>query len=181
MRRKLALALAAAAAAGLGVAGLSTAGVVLAPLSGGTMKITISALVPGGGRTTGGNMVNYSAIGGHGQAMSGGTLTVTPGALAFARTARLNTDEAHAYPTPFIPSRGHQYITFTRLPAEAIIHVYTLSGRLVKTLRKNDSTDLIEWRPVVNEDGAPVVSGVYPFVVIHPGFSKKRGKIMVIK
>lgn len=152
-----------------------------AAIAGGTLNLPSSAVVTGGLRSTGATLVNYSAIGGHGTLMSGGTMSLIPGPLASAKTARMNTSDSHAYPTPFMPSKGHDRITFSQLPALVTVKVFTLSGRLVKTLEKNDSTDSLVWRPVVNDQGAPLASGVYPFTVIQPGVSKRQGKVMVVK
>lgn len=159
----------------------ATGAALAAAITGGTLSIPISAVVTGGNVTSGGTLRNVSAIGSYGTAMSGGTMTLTPGALASARTARANTDEAHAYPSPFMPSKGHDRITFTQLPAAITIKIFSISGRLVKTLEKNDSTDSLIWSPVVNDQGTPLASGVYLFNVIQPGVSKHQGKIMVIK
>ena len=175
LRRRLVLAAACLALAGAAGAALVTA------ISGGSFLISSTAVVSGGARSTGGGKVNVSAIGGHGTIMSGGAFTLYPGALASVRTASLNTALSHAYPTPFEPAKGHDRITFTRLPPEAVIRVYTVSGRLVKTLSKNDSTDSLIWRPVANEQGTSLVSGVYLFVVSQPGFPSKRGKLMILK
>lgn len=176
-RRRRSLALTALLFALAGAAGAA----LVAAISGGSFLLSSTAVISGGTRSTGGQKVNVSAIGGHGTIMSGGAFTLFPGALASVRTASLDTARAHAYPTPFEPAKGHDRITFTRLPPETIIRVYTVSGRLVKTLSKNDSTDSIIWRPVANERGAPLASGVYLFVVSQPGFPSKRGKIMVLK
>ncbi|MCR4297048.1 MAG: T9SS type A sorting domain-containing protein [Elusimicrobia bacterium] len=152
-----------------------------AAATGGTFNLLVTGVISGGTRSTGGALVNYSAIGGYGTVMTGGTLTMAPGILASVKGASLNLDEAHAFPTPYMPSRGHTRITFTDLPALVTIQVYSLSGRLVKTLMKNDSTDSLIWSPVVNNQGSALASGVYLFTITYPGFSKRRGKIMVIR
>lgn len=149
--------------------------------TGGTFNIPVGGVISGGTRSTGAAYVNYSSIGGYGTVMTGGTLTMTPGILASVKGASLNLDEAHAYPTPYIPSRGHTKITFTDLPALVTIQVFSLSGRLVKTLMKNDSTDSLVWSPVANSEGTPIASGVYLFVITQPGFKKRQGKLMVIR
>lgn len=173
--KRLLLAVLCVACAGAAAAGL------VAAISGGTLAVTSSAVLSGGIRSTGGAKVNVSAIGGHGTAMSGGALSLFPGTLSSVRTASLDTGLSHAYPTPFKPSLGHDRITFTRLPAKAVIKIFTLSGRLVKTLSKDDSSDALIWRPVANEQGASLTSGVYLYTVIQPGFSSKRGKLMVLR
>lgn len=149
--------------------------------TGGTFNIPVGGVISGGTRSTGGALTNYSAIGGYGTVMTGGTLTMVPGVLASVKGASLNLDEAHAYPTPYVPSRGHTKITFTDLPALVTIQVFSLSGRLVKTLMKNDSTNSLVWSPVNNNQGSPLASGVYLFTISQPGFSKRRGKLMVIR
>ncbi len=164
----------------LALAGGAGAALVSA-IAGGTFAITSSAVVSGGGRSTGGQFTNVSAVGGHGTVMSGGAYTLYPGALASVRTASLNADRAHAYPTPFMPSKGHDRITFTRLPAKAHIQVYTVGGRLVKSLSKDDTTDSLIWKPVANEQGAALASGVYLFAVTQPGIKIKRGRLMIVK
>lgn len=149
--------------------------------TGGTFNIPVGGVISGGTRSTGGALVNYSSIGGYGTVMTGGTLTMMPGILPSVAGAKLNLDEAHAYPTPYMPSQGHTKITFTDLPALVTIQVFSLSGRLVKTLMKNDSTDSLVWSPVVNNQGSPLASGVYLFTITQPGFSKRQGKLMVIR
>lgn len=159
---------------------LAAAGLAIA-LTGGSFNLPSTAILTGGDRTAGGGKVNVSAIGGYGTAMAGGTLTMTSGTLASVKTARTDLSLAHVYPTPFMPSSGHDRITFTQLPVRVVIKIYTISGRLVRTLDKDDSADSFVWFPVTNEQGAPLASGVYPFTLAQPGIGTKRGKIMVIK
>lgn len=171
-----------AVSAGGALAAFALAGPKLAAaISGGAFNLPVSAVVAGGLRSTGGTMVNYSAIGGHGTAMTGGSLSMIPGPLGAVRAAKLNLDSAHAYPTPFIPSQGHTKITFTALPAKATIQVFTISGRPAKTLVKDDSTDTLVWSPVANDQGSPLASGVYVFTITQAGGSRRSGKLMVIR
>lgn len=169
------------AAAAAVLALLGTAGPMLAAaVSGGTFNIPTAAISSGGVRSTGGSLVNYSAIGGYGTVMTGGTLTMTPGTLASVKGARLDMALAHAYPTPFVPSRGHIGITFTALPKRVTIQIFSMSGRLVRTLSKDDSTDALFWTPV-NAQGSPLASGVYVFTIADTGTRKRHGKIMIIR
>lgn len=149
--------------------------------TGGTFNIPVGGVISGGTRSTGGSLVSYSSIGGYGTVMTGGTLTMMPGILPSVAGAKLNLDEAHAYPTPYMPSRGHTKITFTDLPPLVTIQIFSLSGRLVKTLMKNDSTDSLVWSPVSNNQGSPIASGVYLFTITQPGFNRRQGKLMVIR
>lgn len=162
-------------------AALAAVAALAAPIAGGNLAVPISAILTGGGASSGGALRNVSAIGGNAAAMQGGTLSVTPGVLAGPRAASLSVESAHAYPTPYMPSRGHDRVTFTRLPVEATIKVFTLSGRLIKTLSKNDSTDALVWMPVSDDRGSSLASGVYLFTIIHPGLGSRKGKLMIIK
>ena len=171
----------AAALAAACLAAFASAKRVAAMISGGSFVVSTTAIVAGGSESTGAAKHNISAIGGNVTAMSGGTFSLIGGALASVPMARSDTSAAHAYPTPFIPSQGHDRITFTELPVQTTIKVYTISGRLVKTLEKNDTTDSFVWMPVANEQGTALASGVYVFVATQPGVAHKQGKIMVIK
>ncbi|MBI5241050.1 MAG: hypothetical protein HY926_11305 [Elusimicrobia bacterium] len=115
------------------------------------------------------------------QAMSGGGLQLWPGVVAAVRGAAIDASAAHAFPSPFMPSQGHTKITFSSLPPNVVIRIYTLSGHLVKTLSKSDPSDRLDWNPVANDQGTPLASGVYQFIVTQPGLSKKKGRLMIIK
>lgn len=169
-----------AGTAALGVLVLGTVKLAFA-IAGGAFNVPISAVNAGGGTSTNGGLVLISGIGAPGSAMSGGGFTLTPGPLASAAGARLTAEAAHAYPTPYMPSRGHDKITFSELPARVTIRIYTLTGALVNTLEKNDSTDSLIWRPVTNSQGSALASGVYLFVVAPPSGRAKKGKLMIIK
>jgi len=114
--------------------------------------------------------------------MTGGGYTVESGvvpAIVLANPAATDISVAYAYPVPFKPSEGHVDITFKNLAQQTTIKIYTISGALVRTLEKNDSTDRIEW-DARNERGENAVSGVYIYLITTPGQSK-RGKLMIIR
>lgn len=148
--------------------------------------IPATQVTSGGGTSTGGaNNLVYS-IGATGVTpMAGGGFTITPGVINAAKGPAADLGGAHAYPTPFKPSLGHDKITFTDLTAKCQIDVYTLMGRRVKHFEKNDDTDRLVWFPVANEDGGPLASGVYYFIIHHSnnidGPGLKKGKLMIIK
>lgn len=113
--------------------------------------------------------------------MTGGTLSLTPGVLGAAVAARADLETAHAFPTPFRPSRGHDRITFRGLTTNAVIRVYTLTGQLVRTLSKSDgSTQDLSWHPVTDAQGRNAASGVYLYVVDGDS-GRKTGKLMIIR
>lgn len=116
-----------------------------------------------GGQMEGGN---YRLLGG-----------AAPAAATFA-TAKEDLSNAHCYPNPFKPSSGHTKITFTSLTREIEIKIYTISGELVKTLRKSDEKDYIEW-DAKNSNGENLASGVYLYLINNSSQTKK-GKLMII-
>lgn len=135
----------------------------------------------GTGTASGGALTLKYAIGAPSAPMSGGSYSVAPGPIGAVNAAAADSSLAHAYPTPFKPSLGHDRITFSRLPPQAKVEVYALDGRRVKTLTKDDVTGSLVWLPVANEQGQAVASGVYLFVVTSPGLPVKRGKLMIIR
>ncbi|MEE8425178.1 MAG: hypothetical protein V3S11_05090, partial [Elusimicrobiota bacterium] len=81
--------------------------------------------------------------------MEGGSFVLGTGIVGAISPSQANLDNAHAYPVPFIPSQGHTTIFFTNITTIATIRIYTLSGELVKTIRKADPTsDRESWSPV---------------------------------
>lgn len=153
-------------------------------MTGGTYVVPNSGVTSGGGVTMSGGGV--TATGGMGTAattdMKGGGYDVKPGIVPSQNAAATDLSGAHAYPVPFIPSLGHTIITFSRLPAQVEIKVYTISGELVKTLVKaSASTDTLQWTPVVNDKGQSVASGVYIWFMKSADGKTKLGKLMIIK
>jgi hypothetical protein len=122
-----------------------------------------------------------SVIGDFNQPLHGGDLKLWTGVVASVAPATADTSAVHAFPTPFIPSKGHTGITFSDLPAQVTIKIYTLSGHLVKTFNKSDPSDRLVWSPVANEQGSTLASGVYIFIVTQAGGGQKKGKIMIIR
>ncbi|MFC1522159.1 fibronectin type III domain-containing protein [Elusimicrobiota bacterium] len=64
-----------------------------------------------------------------------------------------------AFPNPLRPARGHKEVTFSNLPANAKIRIYTFIGELVKEMTSN-ATGMASWDGT-NQAGANVASGVY--------------------
>jgi len=52
---------------------------------------------------------------------------------------------AHAYPVPYISSRGDTVITFTDLSGIATIDIYTTNGEMVTTLNESDGDGQLIW------------------------------------
>jgi len=157
----------------------------------GAVALMAQYTIPNSSTNAGGGSVlmtggeGYSVMGSMGvpgvTSMSGGAYTVAPGVIASQRAPKPDVSLVHAYPVPFIPSRGHAQIVFTSLPAGANIYVYTIAGELVKKFVNQSGTDELQWAPVENEAGEGLASGVYIFVAEGSDKSRKTGKLMVIK
>ena len=88
---------------------------------------------------------------------------------------------AYAYPVPFKPGSGHKNITFTNLPTDGSIRIYTSVGELVREIKFNitSGASTYVW-DVKDEDGSDLGSDVYLYV-IESGPNRKKGKIVVIR
>jgi hypothetical protein len=88
-------------------------------------------------------------------------------------------------PNPFYlsggydPNPGSNAIKFHHLPAQCTITIYNLGGDLIRTIEKNDPTSAEAIWDVLTENGLPVASGIYIYVVDAPGFGQKIGKMAV--
>ena len=104
-------------------------------------------------------------------------------------------DASFAYPVPYKPSErpavfentNRAGITFTNLPSECSIEIYTITGRLVNTLTHSDALlsgssqpGNFYWYPVINSYGDEVASGVYIYYITS-GNKFKMNKLMIIK
>ena len=78
--------------------------------------------------------------------------------------------------------RGDRRIDFVNLPAECTINIFTVAGRLVRTI--HHSTDIDKGREIWDlrtKDGLEIASGYYFYYVETPGIGGKKGKFAVIK
>ncbi len=75
------------------------------------------------------------------------------------------------------------FVTFTNLPEEVTIKIYSLSGVLLRTLRTEDkespSSTFLKW-DLQNESELRVASGMYIALVESPGFGQKILKLAII-
>lgn len=86
---------------------------------------------------------------------------------------------AHPYPVPYRAARDHTGISFTGLSSYGTIKIYTLDGRLVKTIRF-DGESSVAWDPVQSDSGETVGSDVYLYVIENDQ-QRVVGKLMVIR
>jgi len=84
------------------------------------------------------------------------------------------------YPNPYRADQKSQaQVTFGRVPQQATIRLYTLDGVLVRVLSKNQPQPTLTW-DLRNEQGSPVASGVYLYIV-EAGGAEKRGKVVLLR
>jgi hypothetical protein len=76
--------------------------------------------------------------------------------------------------------RGDRVIQFRNLPRECTIRIYTITGELVQTLRKNDSTNYLSW-DVLSSESSRLGYGVYIYHVETPAGGSKIGRLALIK
>ncbi|MDE3059009.1 MAG: hypothetical protein KGJ59_13745, partial [Bacteroidota bacterium] len=77
-------------------------------------------------------------------------------------------------------SRGNRVIQFRNLPTECTIRIYTLTGELVRTLHKNDTTGSLDW-DVLSSESARIGYGVYIYQIETPTGGTRIGRLAIIK
>lgn len=87
-----------------------------------------------------------------------------------------------ALETPGVTStlRGDNRLQFRNLPPVCTIRIYTVTGELVDTIYKDDSTSFADWGVVSNE-GQRLAYGVYIYHVDVPDVGEKIGRFALIK
>jgi hypothetical protein len=75
------------------------------------------------------------------------------------------------------------WITFTNLPEQVTIKIYSLSGQLLRTLNIDDKSSptspFLRWN-VQNESGLRVASGMYLAIVSSPVYGEKILKFAIL-
>ncbi len=86
-------------------------------------------------------------------------------------------DDVVSYPNPINkPEMPNPVMTWLYVPDQkATLRLYTLDGRLVKTIVKDDGSDRMVWN-LHNEQGSEIASGVYIYI-IKGSSGEKRGKV----
>lgn len=72
-------------------------------------------------------------------------------------------------------------IAFTNLPPTCDIYIYTMTGELIKRIKRRDSTLGWEYWNLLNESSQMVAYGLYLYVVELPDGKKTTGKFVLIK
>lgn len=92
---------------------------------------------------------------------------------------------------PFTTGRGPRVIQFINLPPQCLVRIFTVGGRLVRTLERNMGsndtvspdellTGILEW-DLESDDNLTVSYGVYLYHVEAPGIGEKEGTFAIIK
>ena len=82
------------------------------------------------------------------------------------------------FPNPWRASLGAPGVTFDSVPSGSTVDIFTLSGRLVRTLDAPAGSANWDLR---NKSGGPVASGYYLFVVRDGQGNRARGKVALIR
>jgi hypothetical protein len=85
-------------------------------------------------------------------------------------------------PTTTQVGRGDRLVYFIHLPSQCTIRIYTISGKLVKTLEHSQpiANGQEPWN-LITKDGMDIAYGVYIFHITAPGIGEKIGKFAIIK
>ena len=84
-------------------------------------------------------------------------------------------------PNPVLPnSRDSNYVTFTHLPPDTTVRIYSSSGHLVKSLEKDDLAGPTKTWYLDNTQQRDVASGIYIYVA-SSGSKRRIGKIAIIR
>ena len=126
---------------------------------------------------------DYSATGSSvyygGTFLEGSGYVISGGIVNASETVPLTLKDAHAYPNPCSIRKGCSSVIFTKITISAELKIYTVSGELVWSRKKNNSDPTITWN-LKNEQGSEAASGLYVYYV-KTGNSSKKGKLILIR
>ena len=101
--------------------------------------------------------------------------------------AKGDVEQINVYPNPYFAfnaleqDRFDRFVTFTHMPVNATLRIIDLSGTVVRTLKKTESSQFFRW-DMKNEDGFPVSSGLYVVYIDMPDLGKtKIVKVAVVQ
>lgn len=93
-------------------------------------------------------------------------------------SVNVNAQEPRVYPNPWRSDRNaNASVTFDRLPPNANVRVFTISGQEVKSLDATSGS--VSWDRT-NENGERVASGIYLYLVSDILGEEFRGKLALI-
>jgi hypothetical protein len=89
-----------------------------------------------------------------------------PVALHNIDAARRAVERINVFPNPYYGmnrvevNSSQRFVTFNHLPYHAVVRLFNIAGTLVRTIKKDDPTQFVNW-DLNNEYGLPVAGGVY--------------------
>lgn len=151
-------------------------------MTGGLYRILISEQVSVGNSLpkSGAGYTLYGSTGqlGYGS-VSGGKYSVTWGAVNSTPPPRADVSSAHPFPNPCGLNAGCQWVTFSGLTLQATIKIYTISGELVRTINRNENSNIERW-DLRNAAGRQVASGLYLYLIQGEN-TYKKGKLVITR
>jgi len=102
-------------------------------------------------------------------------IVATTGDLNVAKDAM---ELINAVPNPYYSNSTYETnqldnrVKITNLPHQATISIFTVSGTLVRKIKKDDSVTSVDW-DLKNDYGIPIASGLYIIHVNAPGIGEK--------
>ena len=75
-----------------------------------------------------------------------------------------NLDNIYVYPNPVRPNKSVSKMTFANLPKYAEIHIFSLSGKAIRTIHETDGNGGVDW-DLIGDDGKQISTGVYIYLV----------------
>ena len=98
--------------------------------------------------------------------------------------AKARIDQITVYPNPFFDNTflyrdQERKVTFTNLPNEVILRIYSLGGQFVREIRKNDDSPWLDW-DLRNYDNRKAAAGIYIAHLEMPGIGEKIMKIAIV-
>ena len=102
-------------------------------------------------------------------------IVATTGDVIVAQNAM---DAIRAVPNPYYGKSTYETnqldnrVKITNLPQQATISIFSVSGTLIRKLKKDDSMTSIDW-DLKNDYGVPIASGLYVIHINSPGIGEK--------
>ena len=85
-----------------------------------------------------------------------------------------------AYPNPCKAKLGHTNITFGNLTSTIKLRVYKKTGELILDKDETTTGGNLVW-DLKNNDGYPVASGVYVYIITNTEGQQSKGKLAILK
>jgi len=112
----------------------------------------------------------------------------TNGSVYSVETVKSQVDKINVFPNPYYGFQyrelapNNKYVTFSHLPANAVIRIFDISGVLVKTINHVPTNGQFDTWNLANDNNYPVASGIYVVYIDMPDLgTTKILKLAVIQ